>query len=65
MRHSIEAAVKNGVIEHGPGWCFTAMHFADLGSDVSIRIDFYTLGAPGLKCARKRRANQAPRFAKS
>jgi hypothetical protein len=37
MRHSVEAAVKNRIIEHSPGWCFTPMHFADLGSDASIR----------------------------
>ncbi|MBP7074025.1 MAG: hypothetical protein KBA81_01415 [Rhabdochlamydiaceae bacterium] len=37
MRYSVEAAVKNKIIEHGPGWCFTPMHFADLGSDASIR----------------------------
>jgi hypothetical protein len=37
MRHSVEAAVKNKITEHGPGWCFTPIHFADLGSDASIR----------------------------
>lgn len=37
MRHSVEATVKNRIIEHAPGWCFTPMHFADLGSDASIR----------------------------
>lgn len=37
MRQSIEIMVKNRIIEHGPGWCFTPMHFSDLGSDVSIR----------------------------
>jgi hypothetical protein len=37
MRQSVEAAVKNRITEHGPGWCFTPMHFADLGSDASIR----------------------------
>ena len=37
MNHSVETAVKNRVIEHGPGWCFAPMHFADLGSDASIR----------------------------
>ena len=37
MRHSVEAIVKNRITEHGPGWCFTPMHFADLGSDASIR----------------------------
>jgi len=37
MRSSVEAKVKNRITEHGPGWCFTPMHFADLGSDASIR----------------------------
>lgn len=37
MRQSIEVIVKNRIIEHGPGWCFTTVHFSDLGSDVSIR----------------------------
>lgn len=37
MRHSVEIAVKNRIIEHGQGWCFTSMHFSDLGSDPSIR----------------------------
>ncbi len=37
MRHSAETAIKNKIIEHGPGWCFTPMHFSDLGSDASIR----------------------------
>lgn len=37
MRHSVESSIKNRITEHGPGWCFTPMHFADQGSDVSIR----------------------------
>jgi hypothetical protein len=37
MGQSIEAAVKNRIAEHSRGWCFTPMHFSDLGSDVSIR----------------------------
>ena len=37
MRQSIEILVKNRIIENGPGWCFTPLHFSDLGSDVSIR----------------------------
>ena len=37
MYLSIEALVKNRIIEHGPGWCFTSIHFLDLGSDASIR----------------------------
>ena len=37
MRHSIETLVKNRIIDHGRGWCFTSMHFSDLGSDASIR----------------------------
>lgn len=37
MRQSIEIRVKNRIIEQGSGWCFTPMHFSDLGSDASIR----------------------------
>lgn len=37
MSQSIEAKIKNRIIEHGRGWCFTPMHFADIGSDASIR----------------------------
>lgn len=37
MRQSIEIMVKNRIIDHGCGWCFTSMHFSDLGSDASIR----------------------------
>ncbi|MGC1879189.1 MAG: DUF6088 family protein [Rhabdochlamydiaceae bacterium] len=37
MRHSAETTIKNRITEHGPGWCFTPMHFSDLGSDASIR----------------------------
>lgn len=37
MRLTIEARVKNRIIEHGRGWCFTLAHFLDLGRDASIR----------------------------
>ena len=37
MGQSIESAVKNRITDHGRGWCFTPMHFSDLGSDASIR----------------------------
>lgn len=37
MPRSVEAAIKSRITEHGPGWCLTPMHFADLGSDASIR----------------------------
>jgi len=37
MRQSIELKVKNRIMEHGPGWCFTPMNFMDLGSDASVR----------------------------
>jgi hypothetical protein len=37
MRESMENKIKNRIIERGSGWCFTPMHFADLGSDASIR----------------------------
>ena len=37
MHQSIEIRIRNRIIEHGRGWCFTPMHFSDLGSDASIR----------------------------
>ena len=37
MRESMENKIKNRIVERGSGWCFTPMHFADLGSDASIR----------------------------
>lgn len=37
MRQSVEILIQNRIIDHGRGWCFTSMHFSDLGSDVSIR----------------------------
>lgn len=37
MHRSTEEIIKNRIIEHGQGWCFTSMHFSDLGSDASIR----------------------------
>jgi len=44
MCYSVENAVKNRITKHGPGWCFTPMHFADLGSDASIRKALSQLG---------------------
>lgn len=37
MRYSVESAIKNRIIEHGPGWCFTPFHFSDLESNSSVR----------------------------
>ncbi|WP_011175040.1 DUF6088 family protein [Candidatus Protochlamydia amoebophila] len=37
MGSSIEVMIKNRIIDHGRGWCFTPMQFLDLGSDTSIR----------------------------
>lgn len=37
MRANVEAAIKNRIIEHSPGWCFTLMLFSDLGNNASIR----------------------------
>lgn len=48
MRQSIELKVKNRIIEHGPGWCFTPMHFMDLGSDTSIRKALSNLQKQGM-----------------
>lgn len=37
MNISIVNAVKNRIIEHGRGWCFTPKHFLDLDSDTGVR----------------------------
>ncbi len=37
MHIGVEFLVKSRIIEHGRGWCFTPIHFSDLGSDASIR----------------------------
>jgi hypothetical protein len=37
VRVSVEQQIKDRIFEHGRGWCFSAMHFLDLGSDASIR----------------------------
>lgn len=37
MRLGIEVMIKNRIIAHGRGWCFTSMDFLDMGSDASIR----------------------------
>ncbi|MDP3706155.1 MAG: DUF6088 family protein [Legionellaceae bacterium] len=37
MTTSIVNAVKNRIIEHGRGWCFTPKHFLDLDSDTGVR----------------------------
>lgn len=37
MRQSVEKAVKNMIVGHGRGWCFTPGHFLELGSEESIR----------------------------
>lgn len=29
--------VKNRITDHGREWCFTLIHFSDLGGDASIR----------------------------
>lgn len=34
---TIENAVKNRIVGHGRGWCFTPKHFLDLGNDTSVR----------------------------
>lgn len=37
MAKSIEDVVKNKIIKHGRGWCFTPKHFLDLDSDTGVR----------------------------
>lgn len=37
MTRSIVDNIKNRIIEHGRGWCFTPKHFLDLESDTGVR----------------------------
>src|SRR5665648_1260257 len=37
MTKSIVDKVKQRIIEHGRGWCFTPKHFLDLDSDTGVR----------------------------
>lgn len=37
MAQSVVNAVKNRIIGHGRGWCFTPKHFLDLDSDTGVR----------------------------
>ena len=37
MSHTVENAVKNKILGHGRGWCFTVKHFLGIGSNISIR----------------------------
>ncbi len=37
MRQGIEIAIKDKIVEHGRGWCFTIMDFESLGSNDAIR----------------------------
>lgn len=37
MNQSIVIAIKNRIIKHGRGWCFTPKHFLDLDSDTGVR----------------------------
>lgn len=37
MPKTIVTAVRNRILGHGPGWCFTPKHFIDLNSDTGVR----------------------------
>lgn len=37
MHYSVEIMVKIRILNHGRGWCFTPMHFLDIGNDTSVR----------------------------
>jgi predicted transcriptional regulator of viral defense system len=37
MRLSREEMIKNRIIGHGQGWCFSIKNFSDLGSDTAVR----------------------------
>lgn len=48
MHQSVETKVKNRIVDNGHGWCFTSMHFMDLGSDASIRKALSSLQKQGV-----------------
>lgn len=37
MSETVTKNVKNRIIKHGRGWCFTPKHFLDLDSDTGVR----------------------------
>jgi hypothetical protein len=37
MAKTVISSVKNRIIKHGPGWCFTPKHFLDLESETGVR----------------------------
>jgi hypothetical protein len=37
MTNTIVTNVKNRIIKHGRGWCFTPKHFLDMDSDTGVR----------------------------
>jgi len=37
VRQGIEVTIKSKIIEHGRGWCFTAIDFEELGSNDAVR----------------------------
>ncbi len=43
MMQPIIIAVKNRIIGHGRGWCFTAKHFLDLDSETGVRTALFRL----------------------
>lgn len=42
MRYSVEIAVKNRIIDHGRGWCFTPMRSVALQM-VPLQSKFHSL----------------------
>src|SRR5260221_14731393 len=37
MIRTVATSVKNRIVKHGQGWCFTPKHFLDLDSDTGVR----------------------------
>ncbi len=37
VRQGVEVTIKSKILEHGRGWCFTAMDFEELGSNDAVR----------------------------
>ena len=37
MGKTVVSRIKDRIIKHGHGWCFTPKHFLDLNSDTGVR----------------------------
>ncbi len=61
---SIENIIKNKIIRHPPGWCFTPISFSDLGSNESVRKALSDLAKQGFIRRLTQGIYEYPRFHK-